>query len=111
MEKNPSAEERRDAGLEVGPATRKLKAGMLLRESATETTSPHHHRRPWEGSVPHSEGGVVPMSSLLGVGQLGFWEIGKGGTIGGRVGQMGSVYKQPEEREDGSCHSWRAPSK
>jgi hypothetical protein len=32
--------------------------------------------------VPHSESGVVPMSSLLGVEQLGFWEIGKGGTIG-----------------------------
>jgi hypothetical protein len=24
---------------------------------------------------------------------------------------MGSVYKQPEKREDDSCHSWRAPSK
>ncbi len=32
--------------------------------------------------VPHSKSGVVPMSSLLGVGQLGFWEVGKGGTIG-----------------------------
>ncbi len=32
--------------------------------------------------VPHSESGVVPMSSLLGVGQLGFWGTGKGGTIG-----------------------------
>jgi hypothetical protein len=38
--------------------------------------------------VPHSQSGAVPISSLLGVGQLGFWEIGKGGTI-----------------------SWRAPSK
>jgi hypothetical protein len=27
------------------------------------------------------------------------------------VGQIGSVYKQPEKKEDGSCHSWRAPSK
>jgi hypothetical protein len=26
-------------------------------------------------------------------------------------GQVGSVYKQPEKREDDSCHSWRAPSK
>ncbi len=26
-------------------------------------------------------------------------------------GQIGSVYKQPEKREDDSCHSWRAPSK
>jgi hypothetical protein len=42
---------------------------------------------------------------------LGFWEIGKGGTVGGRVGQIGSVYKQPEKREDDFCHSWRAPSK
>jgi hypothetical protein len=32
--------------------------------------------------VPHSKSGVVPMSSLLGVGQLGFWEVGKGGTVG-----------------------------
>jgi hypothetical protein len=27
------------------------------------------------------------------------------------VGQIGSVYEQPEKREDDSCHSWRAPSK
>jgi hypothetical protein len=33
-------------------------------------------------TVPHSQSGAVPISSLLGVGQLGFWEIGKGGTIG-----------------------------
>jgi hypothetical protein len=32
--------------------------------------------------VPHSKSGAVPMSSLLGVGQLGFWEVEKGGTIG-----------------------------
>jgi hypothetical protein len=32
--------------------------------------------------VPHSKSGVVPRSSLLGAGQLGFWEVGKGGTIG-----------------------------
>ncbi len=32
--------------------------------------------------VPHSQSGAVPMSSLLGVGQLGFWEVGKGGTTG-----------------------------
>ena len=24
------------------------------------------------------------------------------------MGQIGSVYKQPEKREDDSCHSWRA---
>ncbi len=33
-------------------------------------------------SVPHSKSGIVPRSSLLGAGQLGFWEVGKGGTIG-----------------------------
>ncbi len=48
---------------------------------------------------------------MLGAGQLGFWEVGKGGTIGCRVGQIGSVYKQPETEEDDSCHSWRVPSK
>ncbi len=35
-----------------------------------------------KGTVPHSKSGAVPMSSLSGVGQLGFWEIGKGGKIG-----------------------------
>jgi hypothetical protein len=32
--------------------------------------------------VPHSKSGIVPRSSLSGAGQLGFWEIGKGGTFG-----------------------------
>ncbi len=32
--------------------------------------------------VPHSKSGIVPRSSLLGAGRLGFWEVGKGGTIG-----------------------------
>jgi hypothetical protein len=27
------------------------------------------------------------------------------------VGQLGSVYKQPETEVDDSCHSWRVPSK
>ncbi len=27
------------------------------------------------------------------------------------MGQVGSVHKQPEKREDDSCHNWRAPSK
>ncbi len=42
---------------------------------------------------------------------MGFWEFGKGGTVGGRVGQVGSVYKQPETEVGDSCHSWRVPSK
>jgi hypothetical protein len=32
--------------------------------------------------VPHSQSGVVPMSSLSGMGLLGFWEFGMGGIIG-----------------------------
>jgi hypothetical protein len=32
--------------------------------------------------VPHSKSGLVPRSSLSGAGQLGFWEIGKGGRSG-----------------------------
>jgi hypothetical protein len=39
--------------------------------------------------VPHSQSGVVPMSSLSGVGQLGFWEFGMGGTIGEGWGKWG----------------------
>jgi hypothetical protein len=35
-----------------------------------------------EKVVPHSESGIVPRSSLLGAGQLGFWEFGESGTIG-----------------------------
>ncbi len=27
------------------------------------------------------------------------------------MGQIGSVYKQPEAEVDDSCHSWRVPSK
>ncbi len=27
------------------------------------------------------------------------------------MGQIGSVYKQPETEVDGSCHIWRVPSK
>ncbi len=27
------------------------------------------------------------------------------------MGQIGSVYKQPETEVDNSCHSWRVPSK
>ncbi len=89
MKKGPPAEEGRDADLEVDPAILKHKAGMQLRESATGTTNPHHHCRPWEGSVPHSESGVVPMSSLLGVGQLGFWEVGMGEQLGEGWGKWG----------------------
>ncbi len=33
-------------------------------------------------TVPHSKSGIFPRSSLLGAGWLGFWEIGKGGTVG-----------------------------
>jgi hypothetical protein len=33
-------------------------------------------------TVPHSQSGAVPMSSLSGVGQLGLWEMGEGGMIG-----------------------------
>ncbi len=32
--------------------------------------------------VPYSKSGIVPRSSLLGAGQFGFGEFGKGGTIG-----------------------------
>jgi hypothetical protein len=32
--------------------------------------------------VLYSKSGIVPRSSLLGAGQLGFGEFGKGGTIG-----------------------------
>ncbi len=55
--------------------------------------------------------GIFPRSSLLGAGQSGFWEFGEGGSVGWRVGQMGSVYKQPEREVDDSCHNWRVPSK
>ncbi len=36
---------------------------------------------------------------------VGSWRGWDDGANGG--GQRGSVYKQPEKREDDSCHSWR----
>jgi hypothetical protein len=48
---------------------------------------------------------------LLGAGQLGFWEAGRGEGQLGKGVQTGSVYKQPERKEDNSCHIWREPSK
>ncbi len=49
---------------------------------------------------------------MLGAGQLGFWEVGRGGWVNRVKGvQTGSVYKQPEREEDNSCHIWREPSK
>ncbi len=56
---------------------------------------------------------MFPRLSLLGAGQLGFWEVGGGGGVSqlGEGVQTGSVYKQPEREEDDSCHIWREPSK
>ncbi len=42
---------------------------------------------------------------------MGFREFGEGGSAGCRVGQTGSVYKQPEREVDDSYHNWRVPSK
>ncbi len=63
-------------------ATQRPGAERRPKENTAETASLRHHCRPREGSVPHSKSGIVPRSSLLGAGQLGFWEVGKGGTIG-----------------------------
>jgi hypothetical protein len=62
-------------------------------------------------TVPDSKSGNIPEVIIVRRGQLGFWEFGKGGTVGWRVGQVGSVYKQPETEVDDSCHSWKVPSK
>ncbi len=54
-----------------------------------------------ELTVPHSGSGVAPMSSLSGAELLGSWGgLGMGRLIGWREGQMGSVYKKPDKRED-----------
>jgi hypothetical protein len=54
---------------------------------------------------------IFPRSLLLGTGQVGFWEVGRGMGQLGEGEQMGSVYKQPEREEDDSCHIWKEPSK
>ncbi len=61
--------------------------------------------------VPDSKSRNIPEVVIVGAGQVGFGEFGKGGSIGWRVEQTGSVYKQPEREVDDSCHSWRVPSK
>jgi hypothetical protein len=53
----------------------------------------------------------IPEVVIVRRGQVGFWEFGKGGSTGRRVGQTGSVYKQPEREVDDSYHNWRVPSK
>jgi hypothetical protein len=61
--------------------------------------------------VPDSKSRNIPEVILVrcgAVGVLGIWREGVGWV---RVGQMGSVYKQPETEVDNSCHSWRVPSK
>jgi hypothetical protein len=56
--------------------------------------------------------GCVLIKSTLGPGENPEGvEDGRGGMHGDNGGQNGTVYKQPEKREDDSCHSWRAPSK
>jgi hypothetical protein len=83
--------------------------GEQPQEGIARTSSPCHHRRHWEGSVPHSQRAADQMSTLSGFGLLGFWDVGVGGMIGTKGGgQIGSVHKQPGKREDDSCHSWRA---
>ncbi len=63
-------------------------------------------------TVLGSKASIIPRSSSLGAGLLGFWEMGKGGV--GQLGegvQTGSVYRQPETEVDKSRHIWREPSK
>ncbi len=55
--------------------------------------------------VPHSKSGIVPRSSLLGAGQLGFWEVGKGGTIGNSKGSKGNQ----EGRQGKKRHVYMLP--
>ncbi len=66
---------------------------------------------PRTGLFRIARAGIFPRSSLLGAGQVGFWEFGMGGATGWREGQTGSVYKLPERRVDDSYHNWRVPSK
>ncbi len=82
MKEEPPTEGRTNKQPTACPAIQRPEAERQQKENAAETTSLQHHCRPREGSVPHSESGMVPRSSLLGAGQLGFWEFGKGGTIG-----------------------------
>ncbi len=63
------------------------------------------------GTVPDSKSRNIPEVVIVrrwAVGVLGIW---RGGTVGWRVGQIGSVYKQAVTEVDDSCHSWRVPSK
>ncbi len=49
---------------------------------------------------------------MYGAGQLGFWEMGKGGVDQlGEGLQTGSVYRKPGTEVYKSRHIWREPSK
>jgi hypothetical protein len=90
-------------------------ADECWKERSAYTPSPTHpfknYTRRGSGVYWISRASIFPRSSLLGAGQLGFWEVGGGvGQLDEGV-QTGSVYKQPEREEDNSCHIWREPSK
>ncbi len=50
------------------PCNPETRGGGAATGESGESNQPAPPPRPWEGSVPHSKSGVVPMSSLLGVG-------------------------------------------
>ncbi len=73
-------------------------------------------RRPigvlWRGWVVlDSKSRNIPEVVIVRRGAGGVLGIGGGWVSGGRVGQTGSVYKQPEREVDDSCHNRRVPSK
>jgi hypothetical protein len=61
--------------------------------------------------VPDSKSRNIPEVFLVRRWAGGIRGFGGEGLVGWRLGQIGSVYKQPETEVDDSCHSWRVPSK
>ncbi len=61
--------------------------------------------------VPDSKSRNIPEVVVVRRGAGGVLGIGEGGSAGCRVGQTGTVYKQPEREVDDSYHNWRVPSK
>ncbi len=79
--------------------------GLVYKQPGTEVDdSCHNWRVP---SVPDSKSRNIPevvVARRRAGGVLGTWE---GWVNWGRVGQTGSVYKQPEREVDDSYHNWR----
>ncbi len=103
MKKAEAREEAESSGSESEEKyARFAESGRWIAEMAESRSE---RRRPQEGSVP---GRRCRILEVVIVRRLITWvlEIWRGEGLGKGLGKRRSVYKQPETKVDGSCHSY-----